>query len=73
MITATRYVDEYSGFFNGFEPTHDDVDEYFTQGNFAAMFGEHDADLPDGLDWDDVRQAAHDAIDESAEDAADAQ
>lgn len=68
MITAARFVDEYSGFFNGDEPTHADVDAYFTRDNFAAMFGEPEADLPDGLEWDDVRQAAHDAIDERAED-----
>ena len=72
-MTAARFVDEYSGFFNGDEPTHDDVPSYFTRDNFAAMFGEHDADLPDGLEWDEVRQAAHAAIDERAEDAVDAE
>ena len=67
MMTAARFVNEYSGFFNDAEPTHNDVDGYFTRDNFAAMFGENDADLPDGLEWDEVRQAAHDAIDEHAE------
>lgn len=64
MMKAKRFVDEYSGFFIATEPTHDDVDDYFTRDNFVTMFGENDADLPDGLEWDEVRRAAHRAIDD---------
>jgi hypothetical protein len=68
-MEARRFVDEYSGFFSGGSVGHDDVDDYFTRGNFAEMFGEDDADLPNGLDWDEVCAAAHDLIDERDEEA----
>lgn len=63
-MEARRFVDEYSGFFNGSTPSHADVAEYFTSESFAEMFGRDDADLPAELDWDDVRDAAHAMITE---------
>lgn len=68
-MTAREHVDGFSGFFKGEEPTHEDVDTYFCPEMYRCMFGESEADLPPNLGWDEIREAAHDMIDERAEDA----
>jgi len=58
------FINNYSGFFNGINPSHDDVDDYFTSENFHQMFG--DSCLPIGMDWDRIMDVAHVMIDENS-------
>lgn len=60
-MTARQYVSDYSGFFDGTAPTHNDVDGYFTEAAFCQMFG--DAELPENLTFAALNEAAHDLID----------
>ena len=45
-ITPAQFVDNYSGVYNGFAlETIEEVEAYFTNENFSAMFAEHE-ELP---------------------------
>lgn len=55
-MTASHYIDEYSGFFNGSTPTEDDVESYFNAENFTDMFGSFE--LPSNLSFDDLQAEA---------------
>lgn len=63
MIIQTEITD-YWGFFNGAAPTHDDVDEFFTQANHREMFNEPYGDGFQDPELVVLRRVAHRMITE---------
>jgi len=65
------FINEQTDFFRKGIPLHSKVDDYFSEENFKKLFGSsteknHPDNLTINFTWDELREAAHEMIDQKA-------